>query len=238
MELFDQMDPNRFNVAKLCHSSKAQARKFTGKVLLTPSVIAAVDAPGRAAIIALHNAENAPTVAIPESVAEELAKSANPIVWDGMRAHTGQKWIQVQSDLDPDEVQEAINEINRISWPADSAVASVRVDAQLLIKVCQTMVAVAGKPKDYPVLLRVAAADLPITIESSADHVKSLLMPMRTPDDRGAWPTQKDSQLIRAFAELSRYDKAQLREAIIALGDNATRGLQRLAQLLEWYLNS
>jgi hypothetical protein len=238
MELLDQMDPKRFNVAKLCHSNKAQVRKFTGKVLLTPSVIAAVDAPGRAAIIARHSAQNAPTAAIPEHVAEELAKSTEPIVWDGLRAHTGQKWIQVESDLDPDEVQQSINEIHRISWPAESAVTSVMVDLQLLIKVCQTMVAVAGKPKDYPALLRVVAADLPITIESSAGDVKCLLMPMRTPDDRGAWPTQKDSQLIRAFAELSHYDKTQLREAITALGNNATRGLQHLAQLLEWYLNS
>jgi len=238
MELFDQMDPKRFNVAKLCHSNKTQVRKFTGRVLLTPNVIAAVDAPGRAAIIALHSAENVPTVAIPESVAEELAKSSDPIVWVGLRARTGQKWIQVQSDLSPDEVQDAINEIHRISWPADAAVASVMVDVQLLVKVCQTMLAVAGKPKNYPALLRVAAADLPITIESSAGDVKCMLMPMRSPEDHGTWPTRQESQQIRAFAELSRYDKAQLREAIVALGNNATRGLQRLAQLLEEPSNS
>ena len=238
MELFDQMDPKRFNVVKLCHSNKPQIRKFTGKVLLTPSVIAAVDAPGRAAIIALHSAQNAPTAAIPEHMAEELAKSSEPIVWDGMRAHTSQKWIQVQSDLDPEEVQRAINEINRNSWPANAAVASVRVDLQLLIKVCQTMVAVEGKPREYPALLRVAAASLPVTIESSVGDVKCLLMPMRTPGDEDVWPSQKDSSVIRAFAELSRDDKAQLRQAITALGDNATRGLQRLAQLLEEPSNS
>jgi hypothetical protein len=233
MELFDQMDPKRFNVAKLCHSNKMQARKYTGRVLLTPNVIAAIDAPGRAAIIALHSTKNVPTVAIFEGVAEELSKSTDPVVWDGPRARIGQKWIEVQSDLDPEEVQHAIDEINHISWPANAAVASVNVNLQLFAKVCQTMVAVAGKPKDYPALLRVAAADLPITIESSAGDVKCLLMPMRTPGDEDAWPSRKDSKVIRAFAELSQDDKAQLRGAIAALGDNATRDLQRLAQLLE-----